>query len=77
LLKKVVEVTEVAKAEVVQLLIRNIGRTKHASLAVIRNMHPSSSCMKLADANDDDSASIVHGIKKLAKETKNLKKAFT
>jgi hypothetical protein len=33
--------------------------------------------MKAAVAKDDDSASIVHGIKRLAKDTKNLKKAFT
>jgi hypothetical protein len=39
--------------------------------------HPSSSCMKAAIANDNDSASIVQSIKKLAKDTKNLKKAFT
>ncbi len=39
--------------------------------------HPSSSCMKVAIANDDDSASIAQSIKKLAKDTKNLKKAFT
>jgi hypothetical protein len=39
--------------------------------------HPSSRCMKSAVANDDDSASIAHSIKKLAKHTKNLKKAFT
>jgi hypothetical protein len=39
--------------------------------------HPSSSCTKMAIANDDDSASIVQSINKLAKDTKNLKKAFT
>ena len=39
--------------------------------------HPSSSCMKVAVANDDDSTSIAQSIKKLAKDTKNLKKAFT
>jgi hypothetical protein len=39
--------------------------------------HPSSSCTKTAIANDDDSASIVQSINKLAKDTKNLKKAFT
>jgi hypothetical protein len=39
--------------------------------------HPSSSCTKAAVANDDDSTSIVQSIKKLAKDTKNLKKAFT
>jgi hypothetical protein len=39
--------------------------------------HPSSSCMKAAIANDDDSTSNVQSIKKLAKDTKNLKKAFT
>jgi hypothetical protein len=39
--------------------------------------HPSSSCTKAAVANDDDNASIVQSIKKLAKETKNLTKAFT
>jgi hypothetical protein len=39
--------------------------------------HPSSSCTKAAVANDDDSASIAQSIKKLAKDTKNLKKAFT
>jgi hypothetical protein len=33
--------------------------------------------MKLAVVNDNSSASIAHSIKKLAKETKNLKKAFT
>jgi hypothetical protein len=33
------------------------------------------SCKKPAVANDNDSASIVLSIKKLAKETKNLKKA--
>jgi hypothetical protein len=38
---------------------------------------PSSSCTKAAIAHDDDSASIVQSIKKLAKDTKNLKKAFT
>jgi hypothetical protein len=32
--------------------------------------------MKAAIANDDDSASIAQSIKKLAKDTKNLKKAF-
>jgi hypothetical protein len=31
----------------------------------------------MAVANDDDSASIAHSIKKLAKDMKNLKKAFT
>jgi hypothetical protein len=35
----VVEMAEVAKAEVAQLSIRNIGRTKHASLAVRRDTH--------------------------------------
>jgi hypothetical protein len=39
--------------------------------------HPSLSCTKAAVANDDDSASIAQSIKKLAKDTKNLKKAFT
>jgi hypothetical protein len=39
--------------------------------------HPSSSCTKMAVGKDNDSASIVHSIKKLAKDTKNLKKAFT
>jgi hypothetical protein len=40
--------------------------------------HLSLSCTKPAVANDYDSTSIVHSIKKkLAKETKNLKKAFT
>jgi hypothetical protein len=39
--------------------------------------HPSSSCTKVAIANDDDSASIAQSVKKLAKDTKNLKKAFT
>jgi hypothetical protein len=39
--------------------------------------HPSSSCTKAAVANDDDSASIAQSVKKLAKDTKNLKKAFT
>jgi hypothetical protein len=39
--------------------------------------HPSSSCTKAAVPNDDDSASIAQSIKKLAKDTKNLKKAFT
>jgi hypothetical protein len=39
--------------------------------------HPSSSCMKAAVTNDDDSASIVQSIKKLAKDTKNLKKKVT
>jgi hypothetical protein len=33
--------------------------------------------MKAAVTNDDDSASIVQSIKKLAKDTKNLKKALT
>jgi hypothetical protein len=33
--------------------------------------------MKVAVANDDNSASIAQSIKKLAKDTKNLKKAFT
>jgi hypothetical protein len=33
--------------------------------------------MKTAVAKDDDSTSIVHSIKKLAKDTKNLNKAFT
>jgi hypothetical protein len=39
--------------------------------------HPLSSCIKAAVANDNDSASSVQSIRKLAKETKNLKKAFT
>jgi hypothetical protein len=39
--------------------------------------HPSLSCKKLAATNDNDSTSIVHSIKKLPMETKNLKKAFT
>jgi hypothetical protein len=39
--------------------------------------HLSLSCTKPAVANDYDSTSIAHSIKKLAKETKNLKKAFT
>jgi hypothetical protein len=39
--------------------------------------HPSSSCTKAAVTNDDESASIAQSIKKLAKDTKNLKKAFT
>jgi hypothetical protein len=39
--------------------------------------HPSSSCTKVAIANDDDSNSIAQSVKKLAKDTKNLKKAFT
>jgi hypothetical protein len=39
--------------------------------------HPSLSCKKQAVANNNDSTSIVHSVKKLAKETKNLKKAFT
>jgi hypothetical protein len=39
--------------------------------------HPSSSCTKAAVAKDNASASIVHSIKKLPKDTKNLKKAFT
>jgi hypothetical protein len=33
--------------------------------------------MKTAVVKDDDSTSIVHSIKKLAKDTKNLNKAFT
>jgi hypothetical protein len=33
--------------------------------------------MKVTIANDDDSASIAQSIKKLTKDTKNLKKAFT
>jgi hypothetical protein len=33
--------------------------------------------MKPVVANDNDSTSIAHSIKKLAKETKNMKKAFT
>jgi hypothetical protein len=39
--------------------------------------HPSSSCTKAAVTNDDNSASIAQSVKKLAKDTKNLKKAFT
>jgi hypothetical protein len=39
--------------------------------------HPSSSCTKAAVGNDNNSTSIVQSIKKLAKDTKNLKKAFT
>jgi hypothetical protein len=40
--------------------------------------HPSSSCTKAAVTNDDDSACIAQSVKKLAKDTKNLKKkAFT
>jgi hypothetical protein len=39
--------------------------------------HPSSSCTKAAVTNDDDSASIAQSVKKLAKDTRNLKKAFT
>jgi hypothetical protein len=39
--------------------------------------HPSSSCTKAAVTNDDESTSIAHSIKKHAKDTKNLKKAFT
>jgi hypothetical protein len=39
--------------------------------------HPSSSCTKAGVTNDNDSASIAQSIKKLAKDTKNLKKAFT
>jgi hypothetical protein len=39
--------------------------------------HPSSSCTKAAAANEDNSDSILQSIKKLAKDTKNLKKAFT
>jgi hypothetical protein len=39
--------------------------------------HPLSSCTKAAVANDNDSASIAQSIKKLAKDTKNMKKAFT
>jgi hypothetical protein len=40
--------------------------------------HPSSSCTKTAvTKDDDDSASIAHSVKKLAKDTKNLKKAFS
>jgi hypothetical protein len=39
--------------------------------------HPSSSCMKAAVTNDDDSTSIAQSVKTLAKDTKNLKKAFT
>jgi hypothetical protein len=38
--------------------------------------HPSSSCTKAAIANDDR-ASFAQCVKKLAKDTKNLKKAFT
>jgi hypothetical protein len=37
--------------------------------------YASSSRTKVAIANDDDSASIVQSIKKLAKDTKNLRKA--
>jgi hypothetical protein len=33
--------------------------------------------MKTAVTNDDNSASIAQSVKKLAKDTKNLKKAFT
>jgi hypothetical protein len=39
--------------------------------------HSSSSCTKATVTNDDDSASIAQSVKKLAKDTKNLKKAFT
>jgi hypothetical protein len=35
----VVEVAEVAEAELLQLLIRNIGRIKHASIAARRVIH--------------------------------------
>jgi hypothetical protein len=73
LFKKVVEVVEVAKAEEVKLLVRNIGRS---CFNCGEKGHPSSSCMKPAVANNIDSTSIAHSIEKLAKETKNLKKAF-
>jgi hypothetical protein len=39
LLKKVVEMAKVAEAKVAQLLIRNIGRIKHASIVVRRDTH--------------------------------------
>jgi hypothetical protein len=39
--------------------------------------HPSSSCTKQAVTNDNDSTSIAHSIKELAKEIKNLKKDLT
>jgi hypothetical protein len=43
----------------------------------IEKGHPSSSHTKPGVINDDDSASIVQSIKKLTKDTKILKKAFT
>jgi hypothetical protein len=70
-------VVEVAKAKVAYLLIRNIGRTKHASTVVRRDTRHPAARAKLAVANDNDSASIAQSIKKLTKDTKNLKKAFT
>jgi hypothetical protein len=60
-------VVEVAEAAEANKTCFNCGKKNH----------PSSSCMKAAVANDDDSTSIVQSIKKLAKDTKNLKKAFT
>jgi hypothetical protein len=39
LLKRVVEVAEAAEAKLLQLLIRNIGGIKHASIAARRVIH--------------------------------------
>jgi hypothetical protein len=56
----------------------NIGRTKHSSLVVRRDTrHQAAQNWQSAVTNDDNSTSIVHSVKKLTKETKNLKKAFT
>jgi hypothetical protein len=78
LLKRVVEVAEVAKAKVPVTFDKEYSKDK-TCFTCSKKGHPSSSCTKVAVTNDDYSASIglVHSIKKLAKETKNLKKAFT
>jgi hypothetical protein len=59
-------------------MIRNIGRIKHASIAAKRDTHHQAAVKwQLLAPKDNDSASIVHSIKKLTKDTKTLKKAFT
>jgi hypothetical protein len=74
----VVEVAEVAKAKVPITFDKEYSKDK-TCFTCSKKGHPSSSCTKVAVTNDDYSASIglAHSIKKLAKETKNLKKAFT
>jgi hypothetical protein len=76
-LKRVVEVAEVASKGRGTITFDKECWKDKTCFNCGEKGHPSSSCTKAAAANDNKGTSIAQSIKKLAKDTKNLKKAFT